>query len=286
MEFTPAPIVRLAEHRGSFATNDLTVERIVTRSSSEQRDAIAGGDVDVGLTAMDNALPWNASGGDFRIVGQIDRTMMQDLMASSDVNAATDLVGKVLAVDAPDTGFAIALRYLLAHLGVPDGACRLLAVGGVTERCEALCAGEASAALLSPPQTQAAERRGIHRLTTVQEHFPAFPGLVVVADAKRAAVMRPELEAYLAALEETARWAAAAEHSVLAQALVDAGMPVSDAAAAIDVLPTTVAPSRAGLELVMQMRDALGLLDPKAGTPDHVLDESYLRGAAPKEKLN
>lgn len=235
---------------------------------------------------MDNALPWNAAGGDFRIIGQIDRTMMQDLMVAPEVVTAADLAGATLAVDAPDTGFAIALRYLLTQLGVPDGACPLLAVGGVSQRCDALCAGEASAALLSPPQTQTAERHGLRRLTTVQEHFPAFPGLVVVTDAQRGEAIRPELEAYLAALQETARWAATAEHSDLIQTLVDAGMPATDTAAAIDVLPAAIAPSRAGLELVIEMRDALGLLEPSTGSPDYVIDESYLPGVTAKQRLS
>lgn len=113
-EFVAPGLQALAHGLGYFeaAGLDLEVER--TRSATDQRRRVMSNECDAALTAIDNLIAWDAEGDDLRLVAQVERTTVLDLVARPDVGSVAELRGSTLAVDAVDSGFAIVLRWILS----------------------------------------------------------------------------------------------------------------------------------------------------------------------------
>jgi ABC-type nitrate/sulfonate/bicarbonate transport system substrate-binding protein len=271
IEFAAPGIEVLARELGYFADASLDLRVSRPGSSNDQRDRLLSGEADAGVTAIDNLIAWNAAGGDFRVVAQVERTTVADLIAQPRISSVADLRGERLAVDAIDNGFSIVLRKMLAGHGLGPGDYELVSVGGVSERCAALVSGEAAAGLLGPPWTQQALTAGLNRITTLAEALPSFPGMGVVVRAGCLAELQEPLSCYLEALKRAARWAATAEPADAKAAFVSAGLDEGLAELMLDVLPAQLEPWREGLELLVSMRTELGLLPAGAPTAAELL---------------
>src|SRR5947207_2228619 len=173
IEFVPPAIEAIAMHLGLF-DDALELDVVRTTSSIEQRDRMLFDNCDAGLTAIDNLIKWNAQGADLRLVAQVERTTVLDLVAAPGIAAISDLRGATLAVDAVDSGFAIVLQKILIDHGVPADDYELLSAGGINERCDALVSGQATAGLLGPPWSTRAIESGLVRLTTAEDALPAL----------------------------------------------------------------------------------------------------------------
>ena len=178
-----------------------------TRSSTEQRAGLMDGTYDLGLTAIDNLIAWDADGDDLVVVAQVERTTVLDLCAAPDVGAIAELRGRTLAVDAVDTGFAILLRHVLATHGLAPDDYELLPAGGIQQRMEAIVEGRAAAGLLGPPFNQIALGRGCRVLAHAHEEVPRLPGIGAVIRASATPATMGAAHAYVRALAEAAAWA-------------------------------------------------------------------------------
>lgn len=260
MWFVPAPLIVLAQ-----AALPGSVDGVINKSSDEQYDALVQGRCDAVVTSMDNVFAWNRRKGprDFRIVAQVERTTPLSLVGSS-ASKLADLPGAAILVDAPHNGFVIALRAMLADAGIASHAYGLVETGGVKERFDALLAGEGAATLLGPPFDSLALQAGMTLLARVQDHYPAFPGQGLVIRQETIERRRPQLQAWLAALEHIAAICHAdAAGPGLAAAnrgrLVAAGFAPLVAAAMLENLPAGLRPPRAGIELLRRHRQQLAL---------------------------
>jgi hypothetical protein len=108
--FVPPSVCVVADELGIYADMGVDIETVLVESSTDQRDRLLSGNVDVGVTAMDNLLVWNADGGDLRIVAQVESTTPLGLVARPSVTGVQGLRGAVLGVDAVNNGFAVVLR--------------------------------------------------------------------------------------------------------------------------------------------------------------------------------
>jgi len=266
IEFVPPGVEAIALHLGLFDADALELDVVRTRSSTEQRDRMLSDECDVALTAIDNLIKWNAQGADLRLVAQVERTTVLDLVAHPGISAVSDLRGATLAVDAVDSGFAIVLQKILVDHGVAPGDYELLSAGGINERCDAVISGRATGGLLGPPWSTRAIESGLVRLTTVEEALPAFPGIGVVVRGSRHAEIGDALQQYLGGLEAAVRWAAATDRPAGIDLLVAAGFDAHGAAALLDVVPRDLEPSVEGVALLYAMRRELGMLPD--GAPD------------------
>ena len=276
LEFVAPGLQVIALELGYFDDEDLEVDITKTRSSVEQRQALQSGSVDVGLTAIDNLIPWNADGDDLRVFCQVERITVADFIVGPEIEGFSDLRGKVVAVDAPTTGFAIVVRQILARHGLEEGAYSLLAAGGPPARFDALVSGEAQAGLIGPPLNGPAVERGLRKLTTPEAEFPTLPGLVAVASAKRISDLRPVLGRYVRALERAANWVGDDTREQALEFLARAGFEGDGGDELLAVVPSSVVPSYVGAELTFSMRESLGLLPAAPSRPDDILDFSVV----------
>ena len=271
-EFVAPGLQALAHGLGYFEAQGLDLEVERTRSATEQRHRVMSNDCDAALTAIDNLIAWDAAGDDLRLIAQVERTTVLDLVASRDVDSVAELRGSTLAVDAVDSGFAIVLRWILATHGIRQGEYRLQPEGGVKERLAALTARRASAGLLGPPWSHQALDAGLHRLTTVETALPTFPGIGLAVRASRLTELEAALTGYIEALERAADWVPTADRVEAIRLLTMAGFDERGAAQLLDVCPVTLVPSRHGLELVFTMRRELGMLPGRAPRPEVLLE--------------
>jgi ABC-type nitrate/sulfonate/bicarbonate transport system substrate-binding protein len=272
IEFVPAGLSVIAESLGLFAEAGVEIDSVRARSSTEQRARLMDDSCDVGLTAIDNLIAWDADGDDLAVVGQVERTTVLELYSSPDVTSIEDLRGRELAVDATTTGFAIVLRHVLARHGLTERDYELLPAGGIRERMDAVVEGRAAAGLLGPPFNQMAAERGCHLLATVESEFPALPGIGVVVRISRAPELARPVAAYLQALAGAAAWATDEREEQAVAMLQDAGFDPVGARQLFAIRARDVAPSRDGVELLFDMRRRLGMLPEKAPTIDALLD--------------
>jgi ABC-type nitrate/sulfonate/bicarbonate transport system substrate-binding protein len=258
MWFVPPTIAVLAEHWGLTPARMLQASR--NQSSDEQFDRFRAGAIDAAVTAMDNIMDWNRREGpqDFRIVAQMERTTPLSLMARAPHTDLQDLRDASILVDAPDNGFVVALRHMLAEAGLAGGSYRLISSGGVKERFDALAAGQGDATLLGPPFDAMGIQAGLRRLARVQDRHPDFPGQGLVVRASAIERLRPALMQWLAGL--TGACASMRSNQDGARdILAAAGFPAIAVHAMLAAVPDSLMPARRGVELLIRQRREVGL---------------------------
>jgi hypothetical protein len=254
--FFPASLAVVAEHLELSSGLRLSAQR--TPSSERQFEALAQGEVDAVVTAMDNVMDWNLRPGaqDLRIIAQLEKTTPLSLVGRAGLQQLTDLRGATLLVDALHNGFVVALRHLLHQAGLIPEDYTLRAVGGVQERMQAMLAGEGAATLLGPPFDAQALGQGLHRLASVQQHYPQFPGQGLVVSRSALPRLRPVLSHWLHGLEQARLQIGSAAAQ---QALLAAGYPAAALDQVVQWTPATLRPDPAGVQLLIAQRLAVGL---------------------------
>ena len=258
MWFVPPTIAVLAEHWGLTPAGRVQASR--NQSSDEQFERFQAGTIDAAVTAMDNIMDWNRRVGpqDFRIVAQIERTTPLSLIALAGHGELRHLRNARILVDAPDNGFVVALRHLLAEAGLEHGSYRLVSSGGVKERFDALVSGHGEATLLGPPFDAMGMQAGLVRLARVQDRHPEFPGQGLVVRAAAIERLRPALASWLAGLTAACASKRSDENGALG-IITAAGFPATAVQAMLDMVPDSLMPARDGVELLIRQRREVGL---------------------------
>ena len=160
---------------GLFDAAGIEVEAVRTRSSTEQRAGLMDGTYDLGLTAIDNLIAWDADGDDLVVVAQVERTTVLDLCAAPEVGVSSSSAAARL----PST------RSTPVSLSSCATSSRPTASRQTTTSCcppdRAAHGGDrrgpgAAAGLLGPPFNQIAIARGCRVLAHAHEEVPGFRG--------------------------------------------------------------------------------------------------------------
>jgi ABC-type nitrate/sulfonate/bicarbonate transport system substrate-binding protein len=279
--FLPNAAMVAAETIDAFADRGLEVITTFTRSSLDQRAALASGDADVAVTALDNLFAWNQNGDHrFRAVAQIERATSLPVHVRAGLGSLPDLadLDRVrVVVDSPASGFGIALVAIVIGLGIGSERLEIVAAGGVNERLAAMRDGLGDVALLAPFVAAEAQEAGLARVSALEQIYRDYPGLVVVALEPRLGEAADTLVAYLAALAEARAWLA--NHPDAAVASLSAtGLSAEAARAQLELCghgPLTV--SRQGFDLLRVLRDQQGLLADVANDFDDFVTHRYLQ---------
>ncbi|MPV89320.1 hypothetical protein GB882_11640 [Georgenia ruanii] len=264
----------VAQAAGFFAAQDLAVTYERVESSEAQFRDLAGGRYQFVHTAFDNVPNYrlnrqNPLGDRFQVsvVFALDRGMDLTVVGAPEVESLADLRGRVVSVDALDTGFAFVLFDILASAGLErDVDYEVVRHGGVASRFDRLLAGDASATLLSNGLELVAMARGLNRLARYEDVVtPYLGGVIAAADAwldghgKLASRFR-------AAYEEALRFVLDPVNrtDVVAQVAAARGIPVerSEAIVGAELSDTGLARSTSidprAVETVLRLRAAWG----------------------------
>ncbi len=173
------PPIIAAMEQGFFAQEGIAVEFQPTPSSLAQRAALIDGTADLAHAAFDDVIAGvEDAGADFAAVWGGDGGF-QALYAHPGVRNPADLKGTVVAVDDPDTAYALVLRAVLRRAGVHEDAYEMRPVGSTARRFDAIGTDDSiRASMLAPPFSIMAEDRGWRRLGSVVDLLGAYQGTV------------------------------------------------------------------------------------------------------------
>lgn len=187
--FAPSAPMIVAQAEGFFRDRGLAVAYERVASSEAQFRDLAAGHYALVHTAFDNVAsyrlnPSNALGEPLpiRACFALDFGMNLSAVAAPDVASVADLRGRIVSVDATDTGFAFVLYTILEAAGLTRGTdYEVVRHGGVLSRMEQLLAGNAAATLLSNGLELVAASRGLRRLAGVNDVVSPYLGSVIAA---------------------------------------------------------------------------------------------------------
>lgn len=194
---------------GFFADRGIEVSLEITSSSIVQAERCARGEFDIACTAFDNVVAYAEGAGadiDPGYVALMGATQLElSLVTAPDVGSYDDLVGRVIAVDAPHTGFAFVLYEMLGRAGVAIDSCTVDAVGATPQRWAAVREGTHAATLTLEPFTTLAVRAGFPVLGRSTDVLESYQGGVIAAPRRgleqRQADIHRFMHGYLDGLE-------------------------------------------------------------------------------------
>jgi ABC-type nitrate/sulfonate/bicarbonate transport system substrate-binding protein len=269
-----------------FAAAGLNVTLAATPSSTELFNRLDTGTYDLAHTSIDNPIAYDCGAGavpttnrDFVAFFGVDDGELH-LVAKPGITSIKALAGKTLAVDALTTGYAFALREMLAAAGLGDADVTLVARGGTAQRAQGLLNGAFDATLVTPPFNFQAVAKGFVDLGAVTGVVGAYQGIAGVARRGWLADNRTTALAYVRAYRTAlARVAADKPAAVALLVKYNPGLTPGDAARTFDaVLGGTGGFTKdgaidlAGVQTVLRLRakyappgapgDAAGYIDP------------------------
>jgi ABC-type nitrate/sulfonate/bicarbonate transport system substrate-binding protein len=200
------PLFAALEH-GYFAKRDLSIEVQNTPNSDEQRAGLAQGKFEIAHAAVDNAVAMIESSIDVVIVSGGDAGM-NDFMVRAEINSMADLRGKYLAVDAPNTAYALAAKKILKLNGLLEGRdYKVKLAGGTGPRSAAMVLDpELAAGMINPPFSFSVRAQGLKSLGTQFDLLGPYQATGAFVMRHWADSYSDALERYLAAYIEGQRY--------------------------------------------------------------------------------
>ncbi len=283
--FTRYPPMEIADELGFFADEGLAVTIENTPSSTAQMQGLAAGQWDVAITAFDNLLASTEREGTQSLaLGSVSSPVI-GLFARPETASFDDLRGKPIAVDAPNTAFALVLRRILLEHGLDleQGDYELIPVGGTQERLTSMEAGETYAGIMTPPWDDRAAQAGMVKLADYADVLPEYPGNVIAVTqpwlsqpGNRAAAVR-----FMRAWLRAANWALDPTNFDQGVAILMRRQGITQPAA--ETLLGTVladsAPNVAGYRTVLDLRLSFGLTPRPGPALERFYDPSIFAAA-------
>jgi len=283
-----------AEGRGFLKAENLRVEtNIVTDSPTLLRNLISGR-YDLILNNADNVIAWAEGQGadpkpnDFVIFLGGHQGLKQKLVVLSKVQDFGDLKGKVLAVDAPTTGFAIVMIAILKQHGLEQGRDYTLKMfGNTTKRADALERGEAWAGMLNLADEEI-EKRGLKVLARSEDYVEHYARGLGATRRDWAGKNKALLVRFIRAMVRATDWVLEPKNKDAVVALL---LPENKnhRRRAEEAYEETVSPrfgltprgriDLEGIRTVLELREAAGLMKPPVPKPEKYVDEDYYKKA-------
>src|SRR5258708_21266225 len=200
--------------QGVFERQGLKVELLFTQNSQELRDDLASGAVQGAHSEVDNAVAMvERTGRDVVIVSGGDSSM-NEFFVQPEIRSIADLKGRVLAVDAPNTAYALQAKKIMLMNGMKEGAdYSVKTVGGTLYRYRAMRESkELAATMLNPPFSVNAPSAGLKSLGRAVDLIGPYQATGAFALRGWAKDNADTLERYLAALVDSTRWVRAKQN--------------------------------------------------------------------------
>ncbi len=198
-----------AIEQGFFTKRGLVIEVQNTPNSEEQRAGLPAGKFEIAHAAVDNAVAMiEVAKHDVKIVMGGD-SGLNDFMVRPEIRNFDEIRGKLLAVDAPDTAYALVAKKILKNKGLIEGRdYKVKAVGGVQSRSNALATDpELAAGMVNPPFSFSLKEKGLKSLGRATDLAGPYQAQGAFVMRSWASQNTDVLQRYIAAFIEGARYA-------------------------------------------------------------------------------
>jgi ABC-type nitrate/sulfonate/bicarbonate transport system substrate-binding protein len=197
-----------AEKLGLFSKFGVEVETENSPNSEELRAKLASGKRDLAYLAVDNAVAMVELAHQDVVIVMGGEGSQNELIAQPEIKSVTDLRGKMLIVDAPNTAYALQLKKILLLSGMQAGKdYEIKAFGATPQRLVAMREHkDFSGSMLGPPSSIVAKREGFVSLGSVQDLIGPYQAAGFFARRQWAKEHRDALISFLAVIIEAQRW--------------------------------------------------------------------------------
>jgi ABC-type nitrate/sulfonate/bicarbonate transport system substrate-binding protein len=225
-------------------------------------------------------LAWSGrEGAEIVAIAPAGQGIILPVVVRPEINDWEDLRGKLLAVDAVDTAFALVLRRVLqAHgLHLDSGDYEFVPAGATGYRFESMEKGETFAAVLNPPWNQRAIQAGMKAFGDHREVLPNYPGGVYAVSRKYAEENRDVVVGFMKGLLEASNWITDPATADLAakRLAAESGSPEDEVKSRLSRVTPDMTINRDGLEVVLDLRVRFGLTPVMGPDLSVYVDTSY-----------
>ena len=283
-----------AEGKGFFKQENIRVEiNTVTDSPTLLRNLIRG-QYDLILNNADNVIAWAEGQGedpqknDFVIFLGGSQGVDQKLIVAPGIAGYPDLKGKVFAVDAPTTGYAIVGVYILKKHGLEwHRDYTFKSFGNTTARADAMSRGDAAGAMMSLADDEI-QKRNFKVLAHAQDYVKHYArGLGATrrewANANEDLVVR-----FNRAMIRATDWLQDRKNKDEAVQLL-LGETKNNKARAESLYNLTLSPTMGltprsridmeGIRTIIELREVAGLMKAPVPKPEKYVDERFYKKA-------
>lgn len=274
-----------AESQGFYKKRNLAVEVIYTPNSTELRSGLAAGRYDIAHGGVDNAVAQVENDKTDLFIFMGGNSGLNSLFVQPEIKSYEQLRGTTMAVDSPNTAFALLLYKMLDVKGIKRDQYKVQPVGATHLRLAAMLKDKTySAAMLSPPGSIQALKGGLKDLgsaVSVVGPYQSDGGWVLRSWGKANA---DTLTRYIQANVEGIRWALnpANRAALIATVAARLKMPPEIVAESLKLadeqkgFATDARFDIEGFRNVLRLRaDILGTWGGKPPAPEKYLDLSY-----------
>jgi ABC-type nitrate/sulfonate/bicarbonate transport system substrate-binding protein len=202
--------VTVAQTNGIYAKYGIAVEfpKLPPGGSDSVRAALADGTVEIVHSIVDNAVAVVELGGADVIIVMGGAGSLYELVAQPGIKSVTDLRGKTMIVDAPNTALAVQMKKILLANGVKPGVdCELKPLATGAQRLVEMRQNRSyAAAMLGVPTSIVAKHEGFVSLGSSGKLIGPMQGASVYVRRQWAGDHADLLERYMAATIEGERW--------------------------------------------------------------------------------
>jgi ABC-type nitrate/sulfonate/bicarbonate transport system substrate-binding protein len=177
-------------------------------SSDALRDELATGKADLAHAAADNAVAMVETAKVDVVLVMGGEGSTNELMAQPGIGAVSDLHGKTVIVDAPNTAYALQLKQMLLLHGLKAGKdYEIRPIGATPIRLKAMQEHkEYAASILGPPTSLQAKSFGFVSLAKTQDVIGPYQATSAFVQRVWGREHSETVERYLAAYIEGQRW--------------------------------------------------------------------------------
>ncbi len=283
--------IYVAQDKGFFAREGLTVNVKPTPSSGYQMSNLIAGKYQIAGTAVDNLIAYQEGQGTAKVEGKVDLVTIMggsstelSLLALPSIKTIGELKGKEFALDSLSTGYAFVLRKMLEKNGLQPSDYTFVAVGGTRERLEALKSGKMAAALITEPFTTQARKDGFTYLGEAVESVGRYQASVQIANRDWAKANEATVVAYIRALLSGIEWVYDPANKAEATKILAGRINIPEASAAPTIEGITKGRAaldpkgkldEEGLRNVIALREQFSDEKKKLGGPEKYYDSAW-----------
>jgi ABC-type nitrate/sulfonate/bicarbonate transport system substrate-binding protein len=283
-----------AEAKGFLKKENIRVQiNTVTDSPTLLRSLITG-KYDLILNNADNVIAWAEGQGedpqknDFIIFLGGSRGVNQKLIVAPGINEYGDLKGKIFAVDAPTTGYAIVGVYILKKHGLElNRDYTFKAFGNTAKRAEAMSRGEASGAMMSLAEDEI-QKRGFKVLAKSEDYVQHYARGLGATRREWANKNEDLLVRFTRAMIGATAWVTDPKNK---EEVIAVLIPENrnNKARAVAMYEESMSPrfgftprsqiDMEGIRSVLQLRETAGLMKPPVPKPEKYVDDRFYKKA-------
>jgi NitT/TauT family transport system substrate-binding protein len=201
-----AGIVMMASTREFARKQGIDLQYIQFNSDALALKALVAGGLDSYEGSPGSPITAASKGVDIKIVGCYWPGLTYGIFAKSSIKSVKDLIGKTIAISAPNSLPDIFTRVVLQKSGIKPSQVHFAALGGDATRFRALYAGAADAVAASTEYTPTLET-GYSLILDAHDVAPEFVRLCTYMSSTTIAKHRPNAAGFLAAEMQALRFA-------------------------------------------------------------------------------